>query len=86
MTAILPPGNAHAFGTELLSTKTFMPTPGELMAIVGRKFGERRRMLERAQLLLGARPAMGRLFGRQDEAKGFAEAAVLSDAAWRSVA
>jgi predicted permease len=34
--------------------------------------------------LLGARPALGRLFGRQDEVKGFAEAVVLSDAAWRA--
>lgn len=34
--------------------------------------------------LLGAKPALGRLFGRQDEAKGFAEAVVLSDAAWRA--
>lgn len=43
--------------TELLSTKTFMPSPGELMAIVGRKFEERRRMLQRATLLLGDKPA-----------------------------
>ncbi len=39
--------------TELLRTKTFMPSPGELMAIVGRKFEERRRMLKRAEWLLG---------------------------------
>lgn len=39
--------------TELLRTKTFMPSPGELMAIVGRKFEERRRMLKRAQHMLG---------------------------------
>ncbi|MEO8372516.1 MAG: ABC transporter permease [Candidatus Solibacter sp.] len=33
--------------------------------------------------MLGARPQLGRLFGPQDTAAGFAEAAVLSDAAWR---
>lgn len=46
--------------TELLSTKTFMPSPGELMAIVGRKFEERRRMLERAKKLLGDDPDTGK--------------------------
>lgn len=46
--------------TELLSTKTFMPTPGELMSIVGRKFGERRRMLERARRMLGDDSDAGR--------------------------
>jgi hypothetical protein len=46
--------------TELLSTKTFMPSPGELMAIVGRKFEERRRMLERAKKLLGEDPDAGK--------------------------
>lgn len=40
--------------TELLRTKTFMPSPGELMAIVGRKFEERRRMLKRAEWLLAS--------------------------------
>jgi len=34
--------------------------------------------------LLGARPQLGRLFGPEDDARGFAEAAVISDAAWRT--
>ena len=33
--------------------------------------------------MLGATPQLGRLFGPRDTAAGFAEAAVLSDAAWR---
>ena len=40
--------------TELLRTKTWMPSPGELMALVGRKFEERRRMLQRATSMLSA--------------------------------
>lgn len=42
--------------TDLLRSKTFMPSPGELMALVGRKFEERRRMLKRATRLLGDDP------------------------------
>ena len=34
--------------------------------------------------ILGVRPQLGRLFGPEDEARGFAEAAVISDAAWRT--
>ena len=41
---------------ELLRTKTFMPSPGELMGLVERKFGERRRMLKRAEWLIGVAP------------------------------
>ncbi len=33
--------------------------------------------------MLGARPQLGRIFGPQDRADGFAEAAVLSDGLWR---
>ena len=33
--------------------------------------------------ILGATPQMGRLFGSQDEARGFATAAVISDGLWR---
>ena len=33
--------------------------------------------------MLGARPQIGRLFGPQDFALGFAEAAVISDGLWR---
>src|ERR1051325_9644982 len=33
--------------------------------------------------MLGARPQLGRLFGAQDRAAGFAEAAVLSDGLWQ---
>ena len=33
--------------------------------------------------MLGATPQLGRVFGPQDKAEGFAEAVVLSDAAWR---
>lgn len=38
--------------TELLKSKTFMPSPGELMALVGNTFELRRRMLNRASHLL----------------------------------
>jgi putative ABC transport system permease protein len=33
--------------------------------------------------MLGARPAMGRVFGRQDDTPGFADAAILSERLWR---
>jgi putative ABC transport system permease protein len=33
--------------------------------------------------MLGARPQLGRIFGPQDRAEGFAEAAILSDGLWR---
>jgi hypothetical protein len=41
--------------TELLKTKTFRPSPAEFLAVVGDKFRERQRMLERVkQMLTGA--------------------------------
>lgn len=39
---------------ELLQTKTWFPAPAELLAIVGPKFRERRRMLDRAKIMLAS--------------------------------
>lgn len=52
--------------TDLLRSKTFMPSPGELMALVGRKFEERRRMLKRATALLGDGPTKAGPFVPED--------------------
>lgn len=38
---------------ELLRTKTFRPTPAEIVEVIDSKFLERQRMLERARMLLG---------------------------------
>jgi hypothetical protein len=35
--------------------------------------------------LLGARPQMGRVFDRQEDTRGFAEGAILSDRCWRQL-
>lgn len=37
---------------ELLKTKTFRPSPAELVTVLDRKFQERKRMLQRAQMML----------------------------------
>jgi len=38
---------------ELLQTKTYFPAPAEMVEIVGPKFSERQRMLERIKIMLG---------------------------------
>lgn len=44
--------------TELLETRTFRPSPAEMVEIVGPKFRERQRMLDRVnQMLGGGKPA-----------------------------
>jgi hypothetical protein len=52
--------------TEILKSKTFFPAPAELLAVVGRKWSERKRMLDRARSLLTATGA-----STQDPAKPF---------------
>lgn len=52
------PDDLWSAGTlELLQTKSFRPTPAELLRTVDRKLAERRRMLGRAKGLLAAKPA-----------------------------
>lgn len=54
------PDDLWSAGTlELLQTKTFRPSPAELVAAIGAKYRERQRMLERVNLMLGGRPTEG---------------------------
>lgn len=50
------PDDLWSAGTiELLQSKTFRPSPAELVAAIGPKYRERQRMLERVKIMLGGR-------------------------------